>query len=77
MNAEKPMASIMIVDDEPENLNVLEALLTQAGYRVAAFPRGELALAAARHAAAPCCSHGYSKARGGQWEGVGLIGMAG
>ena len=51
MNAEKPMASIMIVDDEPENLNVLEALLTQAGYRVAAFPRGELALAAARHAA--------------------------
>ena len=49
MNEEKPAANIMIVDDEPENLNVLEALLTQDGYRVAAFPRGELALAAARH----------------------------
>ena len=51
MNEENPAANIMIVDDEPENLNVLEALLTQSGYRVSAFPRGELALAAASLAA--------------------------
>ncbi|MEI7437230.1 MAG: response regulator [bacterium] len=41
---------ISIVDDEPENLNVLEVSLSHAGYRVALFPRGELALAAAREA---------------------------
>jgi two-component system sensor histidine kinase/response regulator len=40
--------TIAIVDDEPENLNVLEASLSNAGYRVAVFPRGELALAAAQ-----------------------------
>lgn len=39
--------TIAIVDDEPENLNVLEAALSQAGYRVAVFPRGDLVLAAA------------------------------
>jgi signal transduction histidine kinase len=38
---------IAYVDDEPENLNVLEAALAHAGYRVAVFPRGELLLAAA------------------------------
>ena len=38
----------MIIDDEPDNLNVLEAALSQAGYRVSVFPRGELALAAAQ-----------------------------
>ena len=41
-------ATIMIVDDEPENLNVLEASLSHAGYRTALFPNGKLALAAAR-----------------------------
>ena len=41
-----PASTIMIVDDEPDNLNVLEATLSQAGYRVSVFPRGELALAA-------------------------------
>ena len=40
--------TILIVDDEPENLNVLEASLSSAGYRVALFPRGDLALEAAR-----------------------------
>ncbi len=38
----------MIIDDEPDNLNVLEAALSQAGYRVSVFPRGELALVAAQ-----------------------------
>ena len=41
--------SIMIVDDTPENLGVLEAMLRGMGYRVQAFPRGSMALAAARH----------------------------
>jgi len=40
-------ANIMIIDDEPDNLNVLEAALSHAGYRVSVFPCGALALAAA------------------------------
>ena len=39
----------MIVDDEPENLKVLETLLTLVGYRVSAFRSGEMALAAVRY----------------------------
>ena len=38
---------IMIVDDEPHNLDILDAMLKQADYGVSAFPRGVLALAAA------------------------------
>ncbi len=38
---------IMIVDDTPANLQLLQALLLKQGYRVQAFPRGRLALAAA------------------------------
>lgn len=41
-------ATIMIVDDAPENLKLLEGLLRDRGYRVRPFPRGTLALAAAR-----------------------------
>jgi signal transduction histidine kinase len=48
MKTDSEQATIMIVDDEPENLNVLESLLTREGYQVEAFPQGELALAAAR-----------------------------
>ncbi len=39
--------SIMIVDDTPDNLKLLEELLRERGYFVRAFPRGRLALAAA------------------------------
>ena len=35
-NQDKEPASIMIVDDEPANLSVLECLLIQEGYRVRA-----------------------------------------
>ena len=38
--------TIMIIDDEPENLNVLGALLLQNNWNVRAFPCGEMALAA-------------------------------
>jgi len=39
---------IMIVDDTPENLKLLDGMLRERGYQVRAFPRGELALNAAR-----------------------------
>ena len=38
---------IMVVDDTVANLKLLEEMLIQQGYRVRAFPRGRLALAAA------------------------------
>lgn len=44
-------ATIMIVDDEPENLNVLGEMLRHEGWDVRAFPRGAMALAAAREEA--------------------------
>jgi DNA-binding response OmpR family regulator len=40
--------NIVIVDDSPANLKLLEDMLRQHGYEVRAFPRGKLALAAAR-----------------------------
>lgn len=40
-------AHIMVVDDTPVNLYLLEEVLQGAGYRVAAFPSGDLALRAA------------------------------
>jgi CheY-like chemotaxis protein len=39
--------SIMIVDDNPHNLKLLEEMLRLQGYEVLSFPRGRLALAAA------------------------------
>jgi DNA-binding response OmpR family regulator len=39
--------TIMVVDDSPANLKLLEDLLRQESYEVIAFPRGRLALAAA------------------------------
>ena len=47
----KPKSNIMVVDDQPANLRLLEDLLTQQGHAVRSFPRGRLALeAAARNA---------------------------
>jgi CheY-like chemotaxis protein len=48
--AEKPpqtRGTIMVVDDNPANLKLLEEMLCQKGYEVRSFPRGRLALAAA------------------------------
>lgn len=39
--------AIMLVDDEPANLNILERMLADEGYQVQAFPNGEMALRAA------------------------------
>lgn len=47
MGESKSVASIMVVDDTPANLRLLEDMLEEAGYRVLAFPRGDLALQAA------------------------------
>ena len=40
-------ATIMVVDDTPENLNLLKDILPAKGYRVLAFPNGRMALNAA------------------------------
>ncbi len=40
-------ATIMVVDDTPENLNILRELLEEKGFRVVAFPNGRMALNAA------------------------------
>jgi two-component system, sensor histidine kinase and response regulator len=40
-------SDIMIVDDNPANLKLLEDMLAQQGHEVRSFPRGRLALAAA------------------------------
>jgi DNA-binding response OmpR family regulator/predicted RNA-binding protein YlqC (UPF0109 family) len=47
MNQPHRPLSIMIVDDTPDNLKLLEEMLRGRGYYVRAFPRGRLALAAA------------------------------
>jgi CheY-like chemotaxis protein len=43
----QPKSDIMVVDDQPANLQLLEELLTQQGHAVRSFPRGRLALDAA------------------------------
>ena len=43
----QPKSNIMVVDDQPANLKLLEDLLTQLGHAVRSFPRGRLALDAA------------------------------
>jgi CheY-like chemotaxis protein len=40
-------SQIMVVDDQPANLKLLEDLLTEQGHAVRSFPRGRLALEAA------------------------------
>jgi DNA-binding response OmpR family regulator len=42
-----PRGNIMVVDDNPANLKLLEQMLRQHGYEVRSFPRGRLALGAA------------------------------
>ncbi|HLK68930.1 MAG TPA: hybrid sensor histidine kinase/response regulator [Bryobacteraceae bacterium] len=41
-------ACIMVVDDQPANLKLMEDILREQGYRVRSFPRGRLALTFAR-----------------------------
>ena len=47
MNHVAEGTTIMVVDDTPANLKLLDSMLRERGYRVVAFPRGDLALAAA------------------------------
>src|ERR1700724_3707255 len=46
-NTPQTREQIMAVDDQPENLKLLEEMLSQRGYLVRSFPRGRLGLAAA------------------------------
>jgi DNA-binding response OmpR family regulator len=47
MTDQEPRGGIMVVDDQPANLKLLEDMLGRQGYCVRSFPRGRLALAAA------------------------------
>ncbi len=47
MSEELSKGTIMVVDDIPANLKLLDSMLRPRGYRVQAFPRGDLALEAA------------------------------
>ena len=46
-----PLANILIVDDNPDNLKVLMAMLSKEGYKVRSVLSGDMALTAARAAA--------------------------
>jgi PAS domain S-box-containing protein len=48
MSVEMTEATIMIIDDDPENLRVLGKMLTQQGYTVRSFPSGPPALHSAQ-----------------------------
>lgn len=48
MNTDVQVSTILVVDDTPENLKLLENLLQAKGHRVLAFPNGRLALGAAK-----------------------------
>lgn len=41
-------ATIMVIDDTPENLNLMATILTNEGYRPVVFPDGEMAIKAAK-----------------------------
>ena len=47
MKDNEPQSNIIVVDDQPANLKLMEDMLRQEGYAVRSFPRGRLALAAA------------------------------
>ncbi len=47
MNTPAQAPSVMVVDDTPANLKLLDEMLRRQGYRVLQFPRGALALRAA------------------------------
>lgn len=47
MNNHQDKKNIMIIDDTPANLKLLQEMLQGRGYRVMAFPQGEMALKAA------------------------------
>jgi CheY-like chemotaxis protein len=44
----EPAGRIMLVDDQPMNLKLMEEMLRRSGYSVVSFPGGRVALAAAR-----------------------------
>ena len=50
-NNNRPKADILAVDDRPDNLQFLQALLATADYKVRGVLNGKMALAAARAAA--------------------------
>lgn len=51
MQSDSRVTTVMIVDDIPENLQILQTMLHDEGYRVRAFRHGEAALDGARRVA--------------------------
>jgi len=49
MNPSDKSQCIMVVDDQPGNLKLMEGMLRQEGYEVRSFSSGRMALAAAAH----------------------------
>jgi two-component system sensor histidine kinase/response regulator len=47
MQAASEVSRIMVVDDQPANLSLMEQMLRAEGYEVRSFPRGRMALASA------------------------------
>ena len=69
----KLMGNVMIVDDNPANLTLLEEMLSQRGYEVRSFPRGRLALAAAEHEPPGCDSARRQYAGDGRLRGMPAV----
>ncbi|SPE36994.1 hypothetical protein SBA6_630032 [Candidatus Sulfopaludibacter sp. SbA6] len=44
---QEPKGDVILVDDQPDNLDLLDSMLRRRGYRVCSFPCGRLAPAAA------------------------------
>src|ERR1041385_8826823 len=47
MTEKQDKGNIILVDDQPDNLRLLEDMLRRQGYHVRSFPRGRLGIAAA------------------------------
>ena len=62
--------NIMIVDDNPANLKLLEDMLKQDGYDVRSFPRGPVSARSGSRGSSRLDAAGYQHARNGWLRGM-------